>query len=174
MKNVKRWILRALTSPYLVVAALLFVGLHFLHWIEGETLFQGVWGKFKTFFHEHGKRHVVMALALGEPPRSGEWPKVEHEHLESNPKCAACGSNQFLNVHHIIAFKHNPALELDPKNLITLCRGDGDKNCHLLLGHGGNFKFFVSHVAELAAECLAHKMDRQTVETRALRERVAS
>ena len=55
-------------------------------------------------------------------PRSPQWPAVRAEHLERHPVCEACGSSERLEVHHIEPFHTNPDRELDPKNLITLCR----------------------------------------------------
>jgi hypothetical protein len=48
-----------------------------------------------------------------------------------------------LDVHHIRPFHLHPDLELEPSNLITLCEADkGGVNCHLFIGHLGNFKSF--------------------------------
>lgn len=72
-------------------------------------------------------------------PRSSGWPKVEKDFLSKNPTCAACGSTTRLNVHHKHPFHLHPELELDENNLITLCM---DKDCHLLIGHGDDFKAY--------------------------------
>ncbi|HEY3992796.1 MAG TPA: HNH endonuclease signature motif containing protein [Ktedonobacteraceae bacterium] len=67
--------------------------------------------------------------------RSPEWPRVAREHLMHEPGCVACGyRGQGLQVHHIKPFHLHPALELDPRNLITLCEVKG-RDHHLLLGH---------------------------------------
>lgn len=63
-------------------------------------------------------------------PRSSSWASVRRNFVESNPDCAACGSTQNLNVHHIKPFHSHPELELDPGNLITLCRKH-----HFQVGH---------------------------------------
>ena len=47
-----------------------------------------------------------------------------------------------------------PQLELDPNNLITLCMGKLE--CHLQLGHLGNFKFYNPNIRKDAAIVLAH------------------
>lgn len=68
--------------------------------------------------------------------RSSEWPKVRAEHLKRNPTCAACGvdgKRARLEVHHIQQFMVRPDLELDPTNLITLCRTG--RSCHFYVGH---------------------------------------
>ena len=51
-------------------------------------------------------------------------------------------------------FHLDPALELDPTNLITLCMDE--KECHLHIGHGGSFKQYNPEVRRMAAEALAH------------------
>jgi len=77
--------------------------------------------------------------------RSSKWGGVRKTALKANPKCACCESTSFLQVHHMVSFKHDPALELDPKNLIVLCMGPNE--CHLLIGHGDNFKLYNPYVA---------------------------
>ena len=67
---------------------------------------------------------------LGASARSSEWPKVEKQFIKDHPKCEVCGKNKNLNVHHIKPFHIDPANELNPDNLITLCRDH-----HFLFGH---------------------------------------
>jgi hypothetical protein len=62
--------------------------------------------------------------------RSGRWRRVRAEHLEIEPTCAACGTDEDLEVHHILPFSEYPQLELARGNLITLCREH-----HWLIGH---------------------------------------
>jgi 5-methylcytosine-specific restriction protein A len=69
-------------------------------------------------------------MAVAGKPRSGRWPKVMASHLAKHPTCAACGSKRDLNVHHIKPYHLAPSLELDPENLITLCRTH-----HISIGH---------------------------------------
>lgn len=80
--------------------------------------------------------------------RSPHWRKVHDEHLKRQPACAACGSGDKLNVHHKAPFHLHPELELDPANLITLCMAH---HCHILIGHGDDFKAFNPDVVEDAA-----------------------
>lgn len=75
-----------------------------------------------------------------EKVRSKRWQAVRDEHLSEHGECAACGSREELQVHHIAPFHLFPELELEPSNLITLCMGEWD--CHLALGHGGSFKAY--------------------------------
>ncbi len=73
--------------------------------------------------------------------RSSQWPRVRREHLEEHPYCIACGSRKKLRVHHLRPFHLFPELELDPGNLVTICqRKKYGINCHLLVGHRGNFR----------------------------------
>jgi hypothetical protein len=83
--------------------------------------------------------HGVIRESLKNRRRSPEWKKVRRTHLASFPECAACGGKRLLQVHHIEPFHLDPELELDSRNLITLCMG---QLCHIELGHGDDFKAF--------------------------------
>ncbi|HTK07862.1 MAG TPA: HNH endonuclease [Ktedonobacteraceae bacterium] len=79
-------------------------------------------------------------------PRSPEWPRVAHEHLSHEPACVVCGHRgRGLQVHHIKPFHLYPELELDPKNLITLCEIRG-RTHHLLVGHLGDWESYNKRV----------------------------
>jgi 5-methylcytosine-specific restriction endonuclease McrA len=86
--------------------------------------------------------------------RSSHWPTVQHRFIKKHPVCEACGGTMHLNVHHKKPFHLYPELELEPSNLITLCM-DGDKDCHIKLGHGGNFKAYNPNVEEDVARVKA-------------------
>ena len=83
--------------------------------------------------------------------RSSKWSALEKNFLKQHPACAACGSSNRLNVHHIKPFHLHPELELEPTNLITLCM-DKTNECHIRLGHGGDFKAYNPYVEEDVAE----------------------
>lgn len=99
--------------------------------------------------HDHGELEAIRTVGR---PRSSEWPKVEKAHLAKNPHCACCapGTNMDagLQVHHKFPFNYcialgRPDLELDDRNLITLCedeKGKPGQNHHLLVGHLDDFK----------------------------------
>ena len=83
--------------------------------------------------------------------RSPEWESTRIKHLQKEPQCAICGILEFkkgLQVHHIFPFHYcvalgRPDLELDHRNLITLCESekeDKEPNHHLLIGHLNDFK----------------------------------
>ena len=79
--------------------------------------------------------------------RSSQWKKVRAAHLEEHPECECCGRKTELEVHHVIPFSIAPDKELDPENLITLCESKKNGiNCHLLLGHLGDYKRFNQNV----------------------------
>jgi hypothetical protein len=86
--------------------------------------------------------------------RSSKWEGVERAHLAIQPFCMACRSQKHLNVHHIVPFHENPALELDYLNLLTLCMDV--KECHLRIGHGGAFSRININAVRDAANALAH------------------
>ena len=88
--------------------------------------------------------------------RSNKWPAVRKAYLVDHGTCAACGSVNKLEVHHIKPFHLHPELELDPTNFISLCEsGDHGINCHLQVGHLGNFKNENPNVVRDAAAMLA-------------------
>jgi len=86
-------------------------------------------------------KDVIQGKAEPGQHRSGKWRAVRAKHLEKFPKCAVCGGDKKLEVHHKVPFNLDCLKELDPSNLITLCESNKNGvNCHLLFGHLGNFK----------------------------------
>lgn len=100
-----------------------------------------------------------------EPKRSGHWPTVEKHYRAQHPTCEICGSGTRLNVHHCRPFHLAPELELDPDNLITLCMSR--KECHLLIGHGDNFKAYNPKIKEDAVYLRQHPQEFESVAARA-------
>jgi len=89
---------------------------------------------------KHIKDLIQEKAGVGER-RSSNWSTIRKEHLENQPKCAACGGDKTLEVHHIKPFNEHPELELDLNNLITLCESKSNGVvCHLFFGHLGNYK----------------------------------
>ena len=84
--------------------------------------------------------------------RSSKWPSLRKAFLFNNSECAACGCKEFLEVHHIKPFHSNPELELEETNLMVLCDKPGPDNCHIVLGHWGNYKKINEDVVKDAAE----------------------
>lgn len=75
--------------------------------------------------------------------RSPRWQTVRSLHLLAESRCAVCGGNDKLEVHHIVPFNVDPSMELYSSNLITLCESKrGGVNCHLFFGHLGNYSCY--------------------------------
>jgi len=94
----------------------------------------------KDIKHIYRVKKSVIREKSKSKKRSPQWDDIRDKYLELNPTCAACGSKEKLQVHHIIPFNINPDLELDTNNLITLCMSLNE--CHLNLGHCDNFSLF--------------------------------
>jgi len=103
-------------------------------------------------------RKTIEEFLGGYPRRSSKWPAVRKEWLKSNPRCAACGAKNALEVHHIQPYHLFPSLELVAANLITLCEGAG--NCHLMFGHLGNWKSYNRDVKLDSADFLRKVVTR--------------
>ena len=79
---------------------------------------------------------------VGGRPRSPKWPAFRKAWLAIHPECAACGNRKpkDVQVHHRQPLHHGGD-ELSEDNLITLCEsGPGGTNCHILIGHCGDWK----------------------------------
>jgi 5-methylcytosine-specific restriction enzyme A len=87
--------------------------------------------------------------------RSSKWPEVEKAFLAQHPTCAVCGSMKDRNVHHRQPFHVKPELELEPTNLITLCR-----TCHFLIGHLKSWKSWNVNVEEDSSHILGEVKSR--------------
>ena len=84
-------------------------------------------------------------------PRSADWPKTRAAFVAFQPACQCCGSRLLLNVHHVLPFHKYPEKELAWDNLITLCEGGRGLNCHLWVGHAGNWSAWNTNVRRDAA-----------------------
>lgn len=79
---------------------------------------------------EYVDHHPLPPGVMLGSERSSHWPTVRKHYLQGHPACEACGSRSDINVHHVVSFHTDPSKELDPTNLITLCRKH-----HLEIGH---------------------------------------
>jgi hypothetical protein len=80
--------------------------------------------------------------------RASQWKQVRAAHLLKEPRCAACGREHNLAVHHVIPVSFDGSRELDPANLITLCHTP----CHLVFGHFMNYQCYNKDVRKMAGE----------------------
>lgn len=89
---------------------------------------------------DHGAQIAMLHHGL---ERSHHWPTVEKHFKAENPTCAVCGSKKNIQIHHRNPFHYvcslgRPDLEIDKRNLISLCE-QTNKDHHLLIGHAGDF-----------------------------------
>lgn len=97
--------------------------------------------------HDELEEHQPGVVGAG-VPRSPQWPRVRNAYFTAHPACEfkGCKTHEMklgdprrkFNVHHVEPFHINPAKELDPRNLITLCVSP--ENHHLYVGHLGDFQ----------------------------------
>jgi len=108
--------------------------------------------------------------------RSSKWHSIRKAHLKLEPDCVACGKSKWyrklinliggLECHHIIPFHIcvlicRPDLELDHRNLITLCSLYKYEH-HILIGHLGDYGSFNTNVRH-DAEDRFHKMTKKQI-----------
>lgn len=99
-----------------------------------------------------GRQEQLDPILLA--PRSPKWRDVRDRFLIDNGSiCAVCGKIKNLNVHHIIPVHVDKSLELETSNLITLCE-NRTLNCHLWVGHIGNYSSYNIDVVSDAAKIL--------------------
>lgn len=75
--------------------------------------------------------------------RSYGWRGVRRRFIRHNPYCAVCKTKKNLQVHHVSPFHIDPNLELELKNLITLCHTH-----HFWFGHFGSYFSYNPNVKE--------------------------
>jgi len=91
--------------------------------------------------------------------RSPHWPTVEKSFKVKHPNCIACDEKNYgkvgIQIHHAIIPYHlaimcgRPDLELDERNLRSLCETTHDTpapNHHIVLGHLKNFRSWNSNL----------------------------
>jgi hypothetical protein len=91
--------------------------------------------------------------------RNPHWADFERVFLSRHPGCAVCGIQGPVVAHHIIPVFYaqaigRPDLEMDERNLVSLCRSESGALCddhHLYVGHLGDHQAFNLEVREDAA-----------------------
>jgi hypothetical protein len=89
----------------------------------------------RSFLRERAKRKE----------RSPRWEEVARLFLREHSRCAACGGDFRVQVHHVKPFHLFPSAELEESNLLPLCMSG--RECHLLIGHGDDFRCWNPHAA---------------------------
>jgi len=82
--------------------------------------------------------------------RSSKWPALEKKFLSEHPTCEACGVKA-ETVHHRLPFHKYPRLELDERNLHSICE---KHSCHLMVGHLGSWASYNEDLVEDSARML--------------------
>ena len=89
--------------------------------------------------YQFHKLHEPAPMLYG-VARSSKWSALRDDFLEGKC-CASCGGTKSLVAHHRVPFHVDQSLELEVDNLVPLCEaGKYGLNCHLLLGHLGNWR----------------------------------
>lgn len=103
---------------------------------------------------DRGEAEALRTIKRG---RSPQWPKIEHAFRKLHPQCVCCivPSTKHVQIHHRFPFHYcvalgRPDLELDMRNLITLCEWPShpSPDHHLLVGHLDDFQSSNLAVAE--------------------------
>jgi 5-methylcytosine-specific restriction protein A len=101
-------------------------------------------GPLKAVLHAWRVRQSERRELQKELVRSPQWRTVRDHFLQKHVLCEACGSTERLQVHHVKPYHLFPELELDQANLLTLCMSECE--CHLVIGHGGDFACYNPNV----------------------------
>jgi 5-methylcytosine-specific restriction protein A len=104
--------------------------------------------------HEQAKEALEHAH-----PRSNHWRSLEKHFLAKHEFCIVCGGKASV-AHHVKPYHLFPELELDEKNLVAVCTDGPGLNCHLAIGHCGNwhdYNPFVRHDADRYRLIIAHR-----------------
>jgi hypothetical protein len=100
----------------------------------------------KSASADRGHEEAVRTIGHG---RSSHWETVEKAFRKLHPQCTCCvvASTAHVQIHHCFPFHYcvalgRPDLELDMRNLITLCEWPSHRSPdhHLLIGHLGFFQ----------------------------------
>lgn len=94
---------------------------------------------------------LFSPLVMCGKPRSSQWRAVEADFLDKHPRCAACGSDELLQAHHLVPYHQRPDLELEVGNLLPLCM---KYRCHLTIGHLCSWQSINKHAITDAAAFL--------------------
>ena len=88
-------------------------------------------------------------------PRSSKWQAWRDAHIRREPRCRACGSDDDLEVHHILPVHAGGPELAPPDGLITLCRP-----CHHVVAHACDWKAWRPDVRRLAETLHAPEVRR--------------
>lgn len=119
--------------------------------VEKKNIFSGLAEIFRRFW-----RKLFDPGSLG-AARANGWAVFRRIHIKDFCEmCEIKGSLlKPLELHHIKRFVDNPELELDPNNVITVCRP-----CHLRYAHLGSFQSYCLEIKEEAERWAEKRRNR--------------
>ena len=88
----------------------------------------------KPLAEQYLKDEAVAADDVARGERSSKCKTVRDKYAKEHPRCVFCNKTG-IDVHHIHPVDLFPRRELDPDNLVSLCRVH-----HFIYGHGGNWE----------------------------------
>lgn len=86
---------------------------------------------------------MTRAILYALQGRSWRWAALRDATIKASPECACCVGKKRLTVHHIVPVHVDRTRELEPSNLIVLCR-----RCHFFVAHFYDWKSFNPYVVE--------------------------
>ena len=92
-----------------------------------------------------GERYGIVREWIKAFSRDGGWRPTRNQFIEKFNVCECCGTESDLNVHHIFPVRWYPEFELEPYNLITLCRRH-----HFYYGHLNDWKKWNKYIWQVA------------------------
>lgn len=108
-------------------------------------------------------KSVGINSIFGYTLRSSDWVNIRKQHIKQHPFCIACNSIRNLEVHHVKPYQIHPELELEPSNLVTLC-----KTHHLVFGHLTDYHSWNENVIEDCQWYLKKVLNKPSVQKKEL------
>lgn len=103
-------------------------------------------------------RNRGAVLRMG-PRDTAAYKKAMAGYLAAHPVCQFCGkAGGKVEVHHVIPVSVDPTKAADVTNMVTLHR---KPDCHMVVGHLGNFRDYNSNVARVCAVMVDEKTKKK-------------
>lgn len=124
-----------------------------------------VWAWFVGLFARlFAKRRQLVAVSREKDKtrRSASFDALAQSVIALRARCCACAGSAQLQTHHVVV---GSALEFERSNILVLCMGANE--CHLRIGHGGDWRRRNPTVVFDAAESLRFPERRPAIHRRA-------
>ena len=103
-------------------------------------------------------RNRGATLRLG-PRDTAAYKRAMAAYLAVHPVCQFCGKpGGKVEVHHVIPVSVDPTKAADVTNMVTLHR---KPDCHMVVGHLGNFRDYNSNVARVCEVMVDEKTKKK-------------